>query len=75
MDRNRDRSVELDGVTVELQPEDLCDVEMYFREKGCFRFEYDLELDVFRFSEDGRFAFCREFADWQLLEERGHLDF
>ena len=22
------------------------------------------ELDIFRFPEDGRFAFCCEFADW-----------
>ncbi len=75
MDRNHDRFAELDEPAVDLQPEDLCDVETYFRGKGCFRFEYDPELDVFRFNEDGRFAFCREFADWQLLEERGYLDF
>ncbi len=23
---------------------------------------------------DGSFAFCEEFADWDLLEERGYLD-
>jgi hypothetical protein len=53
----------------------LCDVEMYFKENGCSDFEYDEELDVFRFPEDGRFAFCREFADWELLQQRGYRVF
>jgi len=30
---------------------------------------------VFRFPEDGRFVFCKEFADWERLQERGYLDF
>jgi hypothetical protein len=55
--------------------EALYDVEMYFSENGCSDFEYDEGLDVFRFPEDGRFAFCREFADWELLQERGYLVF
>jgi hypothetical protein len=55
--------------------EALYDVEMYFKEHGCCDFEYDEELDVFRFPEDSRFAFCREFADWDLLQERGYLVF
>jgi hypothetical protein len=55
--------------------EALYDVEMYFSENGCSDFEYDEELDVFRFPEDGRFAFCDEFADWELLRERGYLVF
>ena len=54
---------------------DLCDVEAYFRSKGGSEFVYDEELDVFRFPEDGRFAFCEEFADWNLLQERGYLEF
>lgn len=54
---------------------DLWELEMYFREKGGSEFAYDEGLDVFRFPEDGRFAFCPEFADWRLLRERGHLDF
>jgi hypothetical protein len=54
---------------------DLCDVEVYFRSKGCSEFVYDEELDVFRFPEDGRFAFCEEFADWDLLQERRYLEF
>jgi hypothetical protein len=61
--------------TLGLRAKDLCDVEAYFREKGSGEFEYDESLDVFRFPEDGRFAFCREFADWRLLEERGYLNF
>ena len=32
-------------------------------------------LDVFRLADDGRFAFCREFAAWTLLREREYLDF
>jgi hypothetical protein len=53
--------------------EALYDIETYFRLNGCTEFVYDEELDVFRFPEDHRFAFCREFADWELLEERGYL--
>lgn len=58
-----------------LSSEDLCDVETYFRSKGGPEFVYDEELDVFRFPEDGRFAFCTEFADWNLLLERRYLEF
>jgi hypothetical protein len=35
-------------------------------------FVYDEEHDLFRFPEDGRFAFSREWADVKLLEERGY---
>ncbi len=58
-----------------LSARDLCDVEAYFRSKGGSEFVYDEELDVFRFPEDGRFAFCEEFADWDLLQERRYLEF
>jgi hypothetical protein len=58
-----------------LSAEDLCDVETYFSSKGGPEFVYDEELDVFRFPEDGRFAFCMEFADWNLLLERRYLEF
>lgn len=75
MYRDHDKSIDPDGATLDLHAEDLCDVEAYFAEKGCSEFEYDRELDVFRFTEDGRFAFCREFADWRRLEERGYLDY
>ena len=57
-----------------LRAEDLCDVETYLAKKGGSEFVYDVGLDGFRF-EDGRFAFCKEFADWRLLGERGYLDF
>jgi hypothetical protein len=70
-----DKPADLNRDTRDLRAEDLCDVETYFREKGCSEFEYDAELDVFRFAEDGRFAFCRDFANWQLLEERGYLEY
>jgi hypothetical protein len=75
MERDHDKLADHHWATVNLRAEDLCDVETYFREKGCAEFEYDERLDVFRFAEDGRFAFCREFADWRLLGERGYLDF
>jgi hypothetical protein len=47
---------------------------MYFRDRGGSEFLYDGDLDVFRFAEDGCFAFCDEFANWKLLRERGYLD-
>ena len=52
----------------------LYDMETFFRKQGFSEFAYDEELDVFRFPKDGRFAFCEEFADWDLLKERGYLD-
>ncbi len=52
----------------------LYDMETFFRKQGFSEFAYDEELDVFRFSKDGRFAFCEDFADWDLLKERGYLD-
>jgi hypothetical protein len=50
-------------------------MENDFRAAGVSEFEYDEEIDVFRFPEDGRFAFCDEFADWKLLRERQYLKF
>ena len=58
-----------------LSAEDLWELETYFDGGGGSDFVYDAELDVYRFPEDGRFAFCREFADWRRLRERGYLDF
>jgi hypothetical protein len=58
-----------------LSAQDLCTIEMHFRKHGVSDFVYDEELDGFRFPEDGRFAFCEEFADWERLRERGYLDF
>jgi hypothetical protein len=54
---------------------DLHDIETHSRQEGYSVFLYDAELDLFRFPEDGRFAFCQEFADWKRLWERGYLDF
>ncbi len=75
MDRNEKQSPGGFDAETGLAARDLCDVEAYFRSKGGSEFVYDEELDVFRFPEDGRFAFCEEFADWNLLQERRYLDF
>jgi hypothetical protein len=58
-----------------LLAEDLWEVETYLSKRGGSEFVYDEKLDVFRFAEDGRFAFCEEFADWQRLGELGYLNF
>jgi hypothetical protein len=34
---------------------------------------YDEEKDLFRFT-DGRFAFSREYADWELLRKRVRMN-
>ena len=48
--------------------------EMALRAEGDISdFVYDVEQDLFRFPEDGKFAFSREWADENLLEERGHF--
>lgn len=76
MDREDNQAAkDLLDVARGLRAEDLCEVVTYLIDKGGSEFSYDEELDVFRFSEDGLFAFCEEFADWELLEERGCLDF
>ncbi len=61
--------------TMDPRLEDLYRVETYLNKNGCSDFVYDEKLDVFCFPEDGRFAFCDEFADWALLKERGYLTF
>jgi hypothetical protein len=76
VDHSENKPVEhLPELANNLRAEDLYDLETYFLGKGRSEFVYDEKLDVFRFAEDGRFAFCKEFADWMLLEERGYLDF
>lgn len=76
MDSKYNEPVEhLPEVARGLLPEDLCEVITYLMDHGDSEFVYDKGLDVFRFAEDGRFAFCDEFADWRLLQERGWLDF
>jgi hypothetical protein len=39
---------------------------------GRSAFVYEEEKDLFRIT-DGRFAFSREHADWELLRKRGRL--
>jgi hypothetical protein len=52
--------------------ETLYELEMLWHEEATSNFVYDEEHDLFRFPEDGRFAFSREWADLKLLEERGY---
>jgi hypothetical protein len=48
--------------------------EMALREEGAISdFIYDEEQDLFRFPEDGRFAYSLEKANVKLLEERGYF--
>ena len=56
-----------------IRPEILYRIETYLWAKGVSEFVYDEKLDIFCFPEDGRFAFCDEFADWGLLWERGYV--
>jgi hypothetical protein len=72
---SQDHDKQLPEAVMNLGPRDLYDIETYFRHEGWSEFVYDAELDLFRFPEDGRFAFCKEFADWKRLRERGYLDF
>ena len=50
------------------------DLEMAFRKVGWgdSAFLYEEEKDLFRF-RDGRFAFSRDHADWELLRKRGRM--
>ena len=52
--------------------ESLYELEMVFRAEGESDLLYDEEHDLFRFVEDGRFAFSKEWADVKLLEQRGY---
>ena len=45
---------------------------MLLREEGISDFVYDEGEDLFRFP-DGRFAFSREWANVDLLQERGYF--
>ena len=75
MNHEADKSAEhLPKRASNLRAEDLWEIETYLRDRGGSEFRYDGELDVFRFPEDGCFAFCDEFANWKLLQERGYLD-
>jgi len=52
----------------------LYDFEVECRRQGWGdpAFVYDEEKDLFRWT-DGRFAFSRDHADWELLRKRGRL--
>jgi len=56
-----------------ISAQDLHSIDAHVQKKGFSKFVYDGDLAVFRFPEDGRFAFCEEFADWKLLRERRYL--
>ena len=75
MDRSDNTPANGPKAAMGLRLEDLYRVETYLNRNGCSDFVYDEKLDVFCFPEDGRFAFCDEFADWALLKERGYLTF
>ena len=52
----------------------LYEFEIALREEGNISdFVYDEEQDLFRFPEDGRFAFSREWADVKCLQKRGYF--
>ena len=55
------------------QAEGLFELEMALREEGVSVLNYDEEHELFRFPEDGRFAFSRERADAELLRKRGYF--
>jgi hypothetical protein len=73
--RLEQQELEMAEVRSDLSARDLWEVENYFRKLGVSVFLYDEPIDVFRFPEDGRFAFCEAFADWDRLQERGYLHF
>ena len=74
MDRHDNKPAAPSETPANLHAKDLFDLETWAWEKGVCEFEYDEYFGIFRFYEDGRFAFSREVADWQLLEERGYVD-
>jgi len=55
------------------QAEGVFELEMALREEGISVLNYDEEHELFRFPEDGRFAFSREWADAELLRKRGYF--
>lgn len=58
-----------------LHAEVFYDLEVELRQIGWGdpAFVYDEEHELFRF-RDGRFAFSRRHADWELLRKRGRLE-
>lgn len=74
MESPKNKPADRPNANLVLSPKDMCDMEAYFRERGTSEFVYNEQLDIFCFPEDGRFAFCEDFADWKRLRERGYLD-
>jgi hypothetical protein len=75
MESRENKPADRSNTSKGLSLKDLWRLEKYFMHKGTSEFVYDEKLDVFCFPEDGRVAFCDEFADWKRLRERGYLDF
>jgi len=73
--RLEQQELEMAELRSDLSARELWEVENYFRKKGVAEFLYDEPIDVYRFPEDGRLAFCQAFADWERLQERGYLHF
>ena len=71
--RLEQQELEMAEVRSDLSARELWEVENYFREEGVSEFIYDEPIDVYRFPEDGRFAFCEAYAEWDRLQERGYL--
>ena len=55
------------------QAKGLFELEMALREEGVSVLVYDEEHELFRFPEDGRFAFSQEWANVKVLQERGYF--
>ncbi|MGH3147279.1 MAG: hypothetical protein ACRDTR_15890 [Rubrobacter sp.] len=58
-----------------IRAETFYEFEMEYRRQGYLEdpaLVYEEERELFRFT-DGRFAFSREHADWELLRKRGRM--
>ncbi len=73
MDRSDNTPANGPKAEMGLRLEDWYRAETFLSKHGCSDFVYDEKLDIFCFPEDGRFAFCDEFADWTRLRERGYI--
>ncbi len=67
------RTVDSDRERRRRQAAALYELEMALRKEGYSDFVYDEEQDLFRFPEDGRFAFSQEWVDVKVLQECGYF--
>jgi hypothetical protein len=67
------RTVDSDRERRRRQAAALYELEMALRKEGYSNFVYDEERNLFRFPEDGRFAFSQEWVDVRVLQERGYF--